>query len=30
MCGSGMVKQVGTESGKPIHECNTCDYVWAR
>ena len=30
MCGSGMVKQVGSESGKPIRECQTCDYVWAR
>jgi hypothetical protein len=30
MCGSGMVKQVGTEGGKPIRECQTCDYVWAR
>jgi hypothetical protein len=30
MCGSGMVKKVGTEGGKPIHECQTCDYVWAK
>lgn len=30
MCGSGMVKQVGTEGGKPIYECQTCDFVWCR